>query len=215
MNDYEFTFKEDVREKKAAGHGAYAKKGGSKSKRCSLPSDNLTPAQKRALNSEVKTYDLNRPMDWKTFKSMPKDLQEEYIRRIIATFGVTASTIDAELFGNGLHVIHAHAKKKGYKLPSRKGAKVSDACMQQFRAWIRGESVLPGETSQEPEFEELVESAVVGVAPLVAETEARFPLKTATLQMEGGAGDIVQALQLFLCGRSAELEISIKFKEEN
>lgn len=42
MNDIEFILKEDIKEKKKAGSGYRYKKNGSKSKKCTLPSDNLS-----------------------------------------------------------------------------------------------------------------------------------------------------------------------------
>lgn len=42
MNDIEFILKEDIKKKKQAGSGYRYKKNGSKSKKCSLPSDNLS-----------------------------------------------------------------------------------------------------------------------------------------------------------------------------
>lgn len=217
MNDYEYTFREDVREKKAAGRGAYAKKGGSKSKRCSLPSDNLTPAQKKALNGDVKNYDLRSPMNRAAFKKMPIDLQEEYIRRIAAAFGVSCAAINRELFGNCCNTLHLHAKRKGIKLPTQRGKKDAEVCLVMFRNWIKGE-YLPGsmvDRYPEPDVVGEIDAASISVGEIVTEEKkAHFPLKTATLKMEGSVSEIVQALQLFLCGRSAELEISINFKEE-
>lgn len=218
MNDYEYAFHADAKEKKAAGRGAYAKKGGSKSRRCSLPSDNLTEAQTRALNGEVKTYDLCRPMTWSQFKMMPIDLQKEFIRRIVATFGVSCAAINRELFGNGINTLHLHAKRKGLKLPTQKGKKDDESCMAMFRAWIAGEP-MPGTIADrylEPDVVGEIDASSISVGEIVTtEKKAHFPLKTATLQMEGSANEIVQALQLFLCGRRAELEISINFKEES
>ena len=52
MNDFDF----DVLQKKRIARGAYHRKNGSKSKRCTLPSDYLTAAEKRKLNGEVMDY---------------------------------------------------------------------------------------------------------------------------------------------------------------
>ena len=47
MNDFDF----DVMTKKRIARGAAARKCGSKSRRCTLPSDYLTDAQKKARNN--------------------------------------------------------------------------------------------------------------------------------------------------------------------
>ena len=40
------------------------------------------------MNSEVKSYNLNKPMTWKEFRSMPQDLQIMYIKKLRNEFGV-------------------------------------------------------------------------------------------------------------------------------
>ena len=40
------------------------------------------------MNGEVKSYNLNRPMTWEEFRSMPQDLQIMYIKKLRNEFGV-------------------------------------------------------------------------------------------------------------------------------
>lgn len=76
MNDFDY----DVMQKKRTARGAYNKKGGSKSKKCTLPSDYLTPAQKKALNGPCTEMNRNQPMGWKDFKVLSDTLKVEYIK---------------------------------------------------------------------------------------------------------------------------------------
>lgn len=98
MNDYEYTFKQDVREKKSIAHSARNRKNGSKSKYVSLPHDHLTKKQKEALNGLVEVIHLGKPMDWATFKGIDKDLQEQYLSSLIdrysASMGEVADMMD-------------------------------------------------------------------------------------------------------------------------
>lgn len=94
MNDFEY----DVLQRKRMTYGAKHMKRGSKSRRCSLPSDNLTAAQLKARNGEVKTYDLDSPMTWAEFKQMPLDIQQTYITGIQNRFQVGLSAISRDLF---------------------------------------------------------------------------------------------------------------------
>lgn len=71
MNDFDF----ENMQKKRIAQGARHRVCGSKSKKCSLPSDLLTAAQKRKLNGPVESYDMGRPMSWDRFTVMPRDLQ--------------------------------------------------------------------------------------------------------------------------------------------
>lgn len=95
MNDFDY----DVLQKKRLGYGARHMKRGSKSRRCSLPSDHLTAAQLKGRNGPVSTYNLEKPMTWEDFKAMPKDLQQSYIASLQSRFGVGTTTISKELFG--------------------------------------------------------------------------------------------------------------------
>ena len=82
MHDFDY----DAMQKKRIARGASHMKRGSKSKKCTLPSDYLTDAQKRRLNGPVSTYKLDEPMNWESFKAMPEDLQKKYILNLQETY---------------------------------------------------------------------------------------------------------------------------------
>ena len=82
MHDFDY----DAMQKKRIARGASHMKCGSKSKKCTLPSDYLTDAQKRRLNGPVSTYKLDEPMSWESFKAMPEDLQKKYILNLQETY---------------------------------------------------------------------------------------------------------------------------------
>ena len=82
MHDFDY----DAMQKKRIARGASHMKRGSKSKKCTLPSDYLTDAQKRRLNGPVITYKLDEPMSWESFKAMPEDLQKKYILNLQETY---------------------------------------------------------------------------------------------------------------------------------
>ena len=94
MHDFDY----DAMQKKRIARGAMNMKRGSKSKKCSLPSDRLTAAQLRRLNGPVSTYKLDEPMDWKSFKAMPEDLQKQYILNLQNTY-LTSDRMLAKMFG--------------------------------------------------------------------------------------------------------------------
>lgn len=91
-------FYSEVRDRKAIGRGGFHKKGGSKSKKCNLPSDNLTERGWRKMNGPVNTINMNAPMAWGDFKELRVDLKEQYIRGLVERFNVTKATL-AEVFG--------------------------------------------------------------------------------------------------------------------
>ena len=105
MNDFDY----DVLQKKRTAAGARHMKRGSRSKRCSLPSDNLTPAQLKRRNGPVSTYKLDEPMRWDDFKSMPVDLQKRYLTNLIETYGATNEMLGDMFY---VHPTHVGAVKK-------------------------------------------------------------------------------------------------------
>lgn len=112
MNDYEYTFNQDVREKKSIAHSARNRKNGSKSKYVSLPHDHLTKKQKEALNGPVEIIQLGKPMDWATFKGIRKDLQEQYLRSLIDRYSASMGEV-AEMMGT------TRATLSSYKFKSK------------------------------------------------------------------------------------------------
>ena len=99
MNDFDY----DALQKKRIAAGARHMKRGSRSKRCSLPSDNLTPAQLKRRNGPVSTYKLDAPMRWDDFKDMPVDLQKQYLTNLVETYGATN-----EMLGDMFYVHPTH-----------------------------------------------------------------------------------------------------------
>lgn len=111
MNDFDY----EVMQKKRIAHGAAHMKRGSKSKKCSLPSDNMTPAQWKRRNGPVSTYSLNQPMSWEQFKKLPLDIQQAYIDALQSRFGVSAARISQDLFGLSHAALRLHLSKRGIK----------------------------------------------------------------------------------------------------
>ena len=98
MTDAAYTFKQTEIERKRSGRGAYAKKGGSRSKKCSLPSDKLTAKQRKELNGKMVTYNLTKPMNWIQFLQLSKDVRVTYIKKLIAEHDARACDM-AKMFG--------------------------------------------------------------------------------------------------------------------
>lgn len=83
MTDERYVYNSDIQDRKRTASGARAKKGGSRSRRCPLPSDNLTKAQKRALNSSVESIKLNQPMSWARLRELTPTLQLLYLDHLV------------------------------------------------------------------------------------------------------------------------------------
>ena len=105
MNDFDY----DVLQKKRIAAGARHMKRGGRSKRCSLPSDHLTPTQLKRRNGPVSTYKLDEPMRWDDFKAMPVDLQKQYLTNLVETYGATNEMLGDMFY---VHPTHVGAVKK-------------------------------------------------------------------------------------------------------
>lgn len=83
MTNELYVYTQDQRERRSAASGARAKKSGSRSKRCTLPSDHMTIAQKRQLNGKPETVNLNRPMTYQELKKLSPTLQLLYLDHLV------------------------------------------------------------------------------------------------------------------------------------
>ena len=111
MNDFDF----DVMQKKRIAQGARHRVSRSKSKKCTLPYERLTPSQVKKLSGPAESFQLGKPMDWEKFKSASGATQKEYLSdmhqryhvgpsRLAQMFGVSKPTMSKFLATSGLGV---------------------------------------------------------------------------------------------------------------
>lgn len=93
MTNETYTFIETNRDRKTTARSASHKKGGSKSKKCTLPSDHLTEAQKRKLNGKPESINLNRPTTYTDLKAISPTLQFLYLDHLVHEFGARQQDI--------------------------------------------------------------------------------------------------------------------------
>lgn len=227
MNDYEYTYRQEVQERKALVPSARKRKNGVHSTSCTLPSDHLTPAQRKKLNGPVKTYNTCQPMSWAQFKEMPKDLQESYLRYVAQRFRVTMQAIGKELFGRGPRTLYNYCARNRVAVPTSRGTRENEAGNAALRAWALGEDDRD-EPAPEEEMFFLAEPAAPVEPDLSENTEpdepdmtdepdepvtptARNPITSATLRMSGSAEEVLASLAGFIGGRDVALEVNIYF----
>lgn len=110
MNDFDY---ENLQKKRVA-RGAFAHISRKRGK-CRLPSDFLTPAQRKEKNGEAKTYNIMRPMPIADFNGMAEDMQREYIRNMQG-FGATAAWL-APRMGCSANMARNRAESLGAMMP--------------------------------------------------------------------------------------------------
>lgn len=131
MNDFDF----EVKEKKRIARGAYNRKRGSRSRKCTLPSDYLSAAQKKGLNGEMAIYNLSKPMSYATFKIMPEDLQREYIDKLRLNFCASTKRI-AGMMGCANETLRQRMLALGYN--THRNLRPSAQQDAQWREWLGG-----------------------------------------------------------------------------
>ena len=99
MNEIEYVFNSDIREKKRTARGSRNKKCGAKSKKCSLPYETMKRKDLIAMNGSVTNYKLSEFYSWDEFLAMPSDIQVDYINRMSEYYNIGLSTLSVTLFG--------------------------------------------------------------------------------------------------------------------
>ena len=98
LSDEEYIYRQDIKEKKAAGRGIYHKKNGSKSKKCTLPSDYMTRKEKMAMNGEVMSYNPNKFYSYAEFKQLPMEYQIKYVNSLLTRYNCSFTAIAKYVF---------------------------------------------------------------------------------------------------------------------
>lgn len=85
MTDEEYIFRQTEIERKKLGYGdRHKKRGGGRYVR--LPSDHMTKKEREAMNGEVTTYTMNRPITKAELYRWPTEIQREYLQGLVDKF---------------------------------------------------------------------------------------------------------------------------------
>lgn len=223
MNDFDF----DVMTKKRIARGAAARKCGSKSRRCTLPSDYLTDAQKKARNGKMSTYNLSKPMTYEQFKLMPRDLQREYLLKLRNDMHASSRVI-AQMFGCSDETVRVVIRNLGINTGGKKLYMNLDQLMR-WNNWLSGDAANTPVAVTEPETETEAEAETISVA--AEETEdASAPVNNdasteeikcaallgGKLNLRGTASEILSRLAIVFDAESdAQMFVSVKFSVGN
>lgn len=142
-------FNYDCMEKKRIASGSRHMKRGSKSKKCTLPSDLLTAAQIKKKNGKVINMDMAKPTSLRNFKTWPTDIQKEYLTRYINEFGCTIGDF-AQIFGCSYSAFRKHLSDIEFDTSVfAVGKRMSKENRFRFRQWL---------STYYPDFKEPVQS---------------------------------------------------------
>ena len=146
---YEGDFYKEISEQKRIARGAIHRKGGSKSRKCSMSTDYMTQKQWKERNGPIMTYVMNEPIAWESFKQMPKDLQEQYIKNLIDKYNVSYTNL-VELFQVCTTTIRRYFEKQGINPGFYAGHRMN---AQQKEVWAEFLGIEESETVESEESE--------------------------------------------------------------
>ena len=210
MHDFDF----DIMEKKRIAQGARARKCGSKSRKCTLPSDYLTAAQKKGLNGKVSTYNLSAPMTYSKFRVMPDDLQKEYLLKLRNEMGASLTAIgkmmqcSPETVRQALmrHGIPTNIKRMSFESKLR------------WDAWLKGEQ-LNNDRAEAPAPAPAPSEAPVSEDKPVPTPYMPCALNSCDMRLRGTKDEILATLGTLLsCMGDGRLELRteiFKIREED
>lgn len=157
MTEGEFLFRQTERESKRIARGSYNRKCGSKSKKCSLPSDKLTKGEWKRMNGPVNSFNpasTKKEYRWDVFTAMPLDIQKTYLQNLVEKHGARVCDI-ADFLGTNAGNMSNFLWRKKIKLDTNKARKPSLAWLDFLKA--------DGEEEPKPD----VETPAFNNAPIV------------------------------------------------
>ena len=213
MTDFDY----DCYRKKSIAHSAAKRKCGSKSKKCSLPSDNMTTKEWNERCGDVVSYQIGKPMIWDEFQKLPNDLKEQYLNTLIEKYSVNARSL-ADMFGVNPATVLRVVKKEGLAVRFSKGKHPTGAKGEAYKKFLAGDTTQEESVEQIPEAVESEESAAVddGNYPkevqqeVVANSAAGTKLDSFTLNFSGDVNVdmIANSLRYILAtGGKAKIQI--------
>ena len=216
MTDFDY----DVLQKKRIASGALHQKKGSKSRKCTLPHENLSPAQRRKLDGPVHTYAINRPMCWEAFKELPKDLQQNHLDYVQNRFDIGVNTVSTQVFGKSHAALRYYCTHVGLDFQTKQGGKMSASAKEALDRWLKQEEAVPAEETVAPvESVEAVETAEEETTEKRATGLSELPrlLCGGEVRMHGLASELLPALVSLIGGNDAHMSVHFRFtssKEE-
>jgi len=79
----------------------------------------LTEKEQKGAESKVRRYKLNKPMVWSEFRSMPTDIQSEYLLNLRKTFNISSNDL-ARMFHTAGSTLRAYVRGLAIPFPISK-----------------------------------------------------------------------------------------------
>ena len=203
MNEFDY----DVLQRKRLARQSKYLKNGSRSKKCTVPSDFLSPSEKKKMNGEVSVYKMGQPISWQEFKKYPVEMQKEYILSLVDKFGCTRAML-CEIFGIPTATLGTHINKRP-ELKHILAPQPTKETRKKFEAWM--ENYMADEApTPTPTTAPVVERVVTKTETVVIDSKFHAVASSGKLTLSGKATDIFQSLSMVFSG--AQMEVTLHFK---
>lgn len=207
MTDFEY----DIKQKKQIARSAFSRKNGSKSKYCSLPSDNMTAAQWKKRNGDIMSYDLKKPLNWAQFLTMPVDLQKEYLRNLSEQYHVTIRCL-SDLFGVSWDTVNKHVKTNHPWFKVKRGFQMSPQDKAGFAEFLCGADEIIPVCDDTPAGD--IDKKKISTATTMGTPVSRFKMRHLVTEFEDtyDADAIQNMIRAILPKGLAGLPVSVKIE---
>ena len=165
MRDETWCFISDVRDRKRTARGANNKvRGGGRTVK--LPADYMTRKEREALNGEVTTYALDKPVSWEEYKEWPDEIQAKYMGGLIIKYNATCEAVGSMM---GVHRQTIQTERR------RLGIKTGHQCKLKEEEW--NGFLRQGQADPEPEPETMQPDRLYDLIRALAGTGARLTIE--------------------------------------
>lgn len=216
MTDAEKMFRQTSKERKNS-RGVWAKKSGSRSKRCSLPSDNLTAKQRKELNGAVETINTMKILSYDEWKVLSKSMKELYLEALFSQHNARVCDV-AAMWGHSDVALREYAKRQGIDLArfaAKSRAYKKRSIDESWLAFLENSRAVEIEDLQEPVEEENVQQeAPESVKQQLPKGNELLRVISGVLSYEGDPAAIFQKALLALDpSKSYTIQIAYQTKE--
>lgn len=206
MTDERFTFVEQQRETKSAARGARHRVCGSKSKRCTLPHEYLTPAQMKRRNGIVNTYNMNAPHTKAELSGWSQDLRREYFTGLMQRYCPTDAQL-ADMLGCSKSTVYNLLTACSVSRENRRQTRVQET------AWFTFVTPDAPECPQSDVASQTITAPDEHEAPADAATEPQelscFPFDRLSITLTGKPAHSLERLWQLFSDVDDELELTI------
>lgn len=105
---------------------------------CKLPSDFMTKKEKLAMNGEVMTMKMNKPVKYQAFKLWPVDLQREYLENLVKEFNASINSV-AKMMGVAFSSFHLFLTSRHLRDVFPKSSKMNHDQIINWELFCKGE----------------------------------------------------------------------------